>query len=99
MTSFDIRSFERVVSSGGILVAGSEYAKGHRIKSTTLLLRITDMSTDVVTGVDAEDYDIRWSRLRFVERQLLTQQVVGEQTLADGLRLAGRAGPPRVLLP
>ena len=90
ITSFDVRSFERVVSSGGILVAGSEYAKGHRIKSTTLLLRITDMSTDVVTGVDAEDYDIRWSRLRFVERQLLTQQVVGEQTLADGLRLDWR---------
>lgn len=90
ITSFDIRSFERVVSSGGILVAGSEYAKGHRIKSTTLLLRITDMSTDVVAGVDAEDYDIRWSRLRFVERQMLTQQVVGEQELLDGLRLDWR---------
>ncbi len=90
VTSFRIRSFERVVSTGGILVAGSEYAKGHKIKSTTLLLRLSDLSTDLIWGVDAEDYDIRWSRLRFVEQQLLTEQIVGEQSIADGLRVDWR---------
>jgi len=89
-TALDVESFERVVSLGGILVAGSEYAKGHSIKSTTLLLRITDMTTDLVSGVDAEDFDIRQSRLRFVERQLLTQQLTGEQALTEGLQLDWR---------
>ena len=89
-TALDVESFERTLSTGGILVLGSEYAKGHEIKSTTLLLRITDVSTDLVTGMDSEKYDTRLTRLRFVERQLLTQQIVGTQTIADFLQFDWR---------
>lgn len=88
--SFNVTSFERVVSTGGIFVAGSEYLKGHTIKSTTLLLRITDLSTDLVSGRDAEEFEVRSARLRFVERQLLTQQITGEQKITDWLQLDWR---------
>ncbi|MCU0691556.1 MAG: TonB-dependent receptor [Polyangiaceae bacterium] len=63
---------------------------GQPIKSTTLLPRTTDSSTDLISGVDDEGFDIRWSRLRFVERQLLTQQFTGEHALTDQLRIDWR---------
>ena len=86
---FFIRELTQTVGTSGILVLGAEPARGHEIKATTLLLRITDNQTGVVSGYSNDlDTDIRQSRLQFVERQLITQQVAGEHELsrlADGV--------------
>ena len=79
---FRIAELSQSVSGSGIFVAGFEPEKGDEIKSTTLLLRITDNETAQVTGrSDDLGQDIRRSRLRFVERQLFTQQFVGRHEI------------------
>lgn len=79
---FQIAELSQSVSGSGIFVAGFEPEKGDEIKATTLLLRITDNQTAQVTGrSDDLGQDIRRSRLRFVERQLFTQQFVGRHEI------------------
>jgi outer membrane receptor protein involved in Fe transport len=80
---FEIEQQTQTVGASGIAVVGAEPARGHEIKATTLLLRVSDNETAVVTGRSSDlGTDIRQSRLQFVERQLLTQQVAGEHELA-----------------
>jgi hypothetical protein len=77
-----INNLTRTISSAAILTAGSEYLPGQKLSATSLLLRVTDDSTDLVTGNDEDlGVEIRRARLRFQERQLFTQQVSGQQTL------------------
>ncbi|MFK7926616.1 MAG: TonB-dependent receptor, partial [Myxococcota bacterium] len=72
------------VNVSGILAVGASPAEGHELKATTLVLRRTGDTTRVFSGENAElDTDIRTSRLRYVERQLLVQQLSGEHELAD----------------
>ncbi len=79
----DVEGLQQTISSGGILAIGSEYAKGNEVKSTTLLLRVTDDRVDQVTGFDDNlGRQVRASRLRFIERQLLTEQLTGHHTLS-----------------
>lgn len=80
---FYVRSLTRTIGSSGILVAGAQPAEGHEVKSTTLLLRITDDETALVTGrSDDLGSDIRGARLQFVERQLVTEQLSGRHEIA-----------------
>lgn len=80
---FRVGDAGRTVSLGNIFVAGVVPAKGHEIKATTLLLRITDDEAGVLTGRSSDlGVDIRQYRLQFVERQLFTQQLIGTHTIA-----------------
>ncbi len=79
---FQIGQLSQTVSGSGIFVAGFEPEEGDEVKATTLLLRITDNETAQVTGrSDDLGQDIERSRLRFVERQLFTQQLVGKHQI------------------
>lgn len=80
--NFFIRELSRTVAASGILVAGVEPARGHKIQSTTLLLRITENQTTEVTGrSDDLGRDIQQSRLRFAEQQLFAQQIAGDHPI------------------
>ncbi len=79
---FLVRELGQSVGVSGIFVAGLEPAENHEIRSTTLVLRITDSETGIVTGrSDDLGRDIEQFRLHFVERQLVTQQVTGEHEI------------------
>lgn len=78
---FRVESLEQTITSGGILAVGSEFLPGQEIKSTTLLLRVTDDRVDLVTGFnDNVGRQSRGTRLRYIERQLLTEQLSGRHT-------------------
>ena len=75
---FNIEQANQQIAGSAIFVAGAELSKGHSVKGTTLILRVTDDQTSVVTGrSDDLGQNIEQSRLWFVERQLLTQQLEG----------------------
>lgn len=79
---YRVEQLTRTIASGGVLAAGSEYLPGQSIQSTTLLLRVTDDSVALVQGYDANfGTQIHRPRLRWIERQLLTEQVTGHQTI------------------
>ncbi len=79
---FVIQDLQQTVSLSGIFVAGIQLSDTDEIKSTTLLLRVSDNQTSIVSGrSDDLGRDIRRSRLRFVERQLLAQQLTGTHNL------------------
>ncbi len=78
-TDFDVERLQNNVGVTGMLGAGAELSEGHEVMSTTLLLRNTDNLTLLGSGEGLEG-DQRFTRLRFVERQLLSQQLRGEHT-------------------
>lgn len=76
-----VESLEQTITSGGIFALGSELMPGHEIKSTTLLLRVTDDRVDLISGFnDNFGRQVRGTRLRYIERQLLTEQLAGHHT-------------------
>ena len=77
---FTTEAVDREIRLGGILDLGVEVAKGHKIKSTTLLLRMSADETRFATGKSFESggQDFRTSQLRWIERQLFTEQLSGE---------------------
>lgn len=73
---------ENSVGLGGIFGLGFEPADGHEIKSTTLLVRSTDHGGRVYEGFNRDvASDIRISRLRWVERMLFMEQLLGTHPL------------------
>lgn len=80
-----ISATDRSVALGGLLGVGLELTgplAGHAIQSTTLLNRISDDETRVLEGYDRDvNADIRATRLRWVERTLLSQRLSGEHPL------------------
>ncbi len=70
------------ISSSVIAVAGAEPAEGQLLKATTLLLRVSDDQAAASTGRNEDQGAlIRRARLRFVERQVFSQQISGSHTL------------------
>lgn len=68
-----------------ILAVGASPAEGHEIRSTSLVLRRTGDETRIIEGENDElDTNIRQTRLRYVERMLLVQQLAGEHRFGDG---------------
>lgn len=85
---FRIESLEQTITSGGIATIGAEPLPGHELRSTTLLLRVTDDRVDLVTGYnDNIGRQVRGARLRYIERQLLSEQLTGRHTF-EALRKA-----------
>jgi outer membrane receptor protein involved in Fe transport len=70
------------IKAAGILTVGLELGEDHLIRSTTLLNRITDDSGRLYWGYNRDvGSDIRVTRIRWVEQQLVTQQLTGEHVL------------------
>jgi len=82
---YDFVRSENQVNVSGILALGMSPADGHELRATSLVLRRTGDETRVLEGVNAElDRQIRATRLRYVERQLLVQQLSGEHEFIEG---------------
>ncbi len=79
---YDFETLEHSVNLGGILGLGLEITPDHKIKSTTMLLRITDDETRVYEGRNRDvATDIEVSRIAWIERQMFYQQVTGEHVI------------------
>lgn len=73
------------VNVSTILALGASPAEGHELKSTTLVLRRTSDEARNFEGFNGElDTDINVDRQRYLERQLLVQQLFGEHRLSEG---------------
>lgn len=79
--SYDFESMKMEVDGGAILTLGALFGEEHQVTSTAFLGRITDDETRVYQGTNRDvGTEIRVSRLRFVERTLLAEQLYGEHT-------------------
>ena len=75
---------ETNVDAGGVLALEAKWKDEHEIRATTFLGRITDDSARLYQGYNRDvDADIRVSRLRFVERTLLAEQLQGSHVFPD----------------
>jgi outer membrane receptor protein involved in Fe transport len=76
--AYDFETLTRTVRMGGLLDLQFAPSSDHEIGLTTLLNRNTDDETRIYEGYNRDvDSDIRVSRVRFVERQLLLEQAHG----------------------
>ncbi len=88
----------RAVDTSAILELALDWGDDHQIRSTTLLLRNSDDVAGFFQGrqFGNENNDLQITRLQWVERQLLTQQLRGRHRLPvladDGLRLRWHYG-------
>jgi len=77
-----LRSTERSTSLGGVLGLAFSPAEGQRLRAVTLLNRSADDDARIISGYDQDiDGQLRLTRLRFVARQLVVQQFLGEHAL------------------
>ena len=98
-----VESLSRTIQLSGIVELGLELGKTHRFATTTLLLRNTDDEASQFVGTNADERsDVRVARLRWVERELFTQQFRGHHDLPEvelkwhyGFSLADRIEPNR----
>lgn len=106
INSYDFQDAENTARLGGIFEVSGELTEHHTLRATTLLTRDTEASARQYTGANQDiGADIRVQRLRWVERQLLVQQLSGEHTFPAlnnigvdwrySLSVADRAEPDR----
>jgi len=76
-------------SVGGLVTAGWAPSAAHALNLITLYSHNADDIGSQVTGTDNSTSTIDRSRLRFVERQLLFTQLLGEDSLAHGKVILG----------
>lgn len=70
------------VGLGGMFTFGADFGDDHSLRSTTLINRSTDNEIRRYSGENRDvGTTIEVSRLRFVERMLMSQQVRGEHVL------------------
>ena len=81
---YDFLATNNQANLSGILALGTSPAEGHELRATTLVLRRPGDETRQFSGTNAElDRLIEVTRLRYVERQLLVQQVSGEHQFGE----------------
>ncbi|QDG51189.1 hypothetical protein FIV42_10695 [Persicimonas caeni] len=79
---FDERIDEVVLSA--MLAGGLQFDEGNMIELTSMISRLTDNETQVYQGYyDDIGDDIRMTRLRWLERQLMFHQLRGEHKVED----------------
>jgi outer membrane receptor protein involved in Fe transport len=84
-TFYDFTQTNNRIRMSGLLTLGAKPAEGQEISATTMLLRNTDDESRVFQGNYADDgYDIKVSRIRWIERMLIVQQVQGSHELGTG---------------
>lgn len=70
------------IELSGFLSAGLFLGENHQFKATTVFARLTDDETKITTG-EIEAQPLRETQLRWIESQLLSQQLAGEHTFID----------------
>ncbi len=82
---YDFTALQRRVKAGGLVTAAWQMGDDHEVTALTLLSRITDDEARTYQGYnDDVTTPIRSSRLRWVERQLLTRQLLGHHHFFGG---------------
>jgi outer membrane receptor protein involved in Fe transport len=82
IADYAIEDLVQTITLGGILAAGLDLGKRHHLSSTTMLTRLTDNEARRYEGFNNDvGTDIRVTRLRFVERMLLSENITGAHTL------------------
>lgn len=75
------------VQMSGLLSMGGRIGEHHTIQSSTMVLRSTDNESRIFEGfLPEEAFDIRVTRLRWIERMLIVQQLTGEHQLGVASR-------------
>jgi hypothetical protein len=103
---FVVEELTRTVGIANILDFGIDVGEEHQLRSTALLLRNTDDQAAVSSGFNDDLGSVtEKTRLRFVERQLITEQVRGHHVVSPLEKLeidwryayskAGRSEPDR----
>ncbi|MBN2531093.1 MAG: TonB-dependent receptor [Deltaproteobacteria bacterium] len=76
---YDFETNTNTVKTAAFLAVGLEFSEHHSLRSTTMLNRISDKMTRWYQGRnDDANTTIRVFRSRWVERQLFSQQLLGE---------------------
>ena len=71
----------------GIAELGLEIQEAHRLATTTLILRNADDEVGQFVGTNIDERsDVEVTRLRWVERELFTQQLRGQHQCTAALR-------------
>lgn len=84
---YDFVDTEHRIRLSGFLELGASPADGHTIESSTLVLRNTEDQARRYEGYYADDAtNIRGTRLQWVERMLVVEQLRGAHELASGPR-------------
>lgn len=79
---YEFEGLENNVQLGAMLDFSTTLARHHDLKTTTLLIRTTDDEARVYQGFNRDvGSDIRVTRLRWVERMLIVQQLSGAHTI------------------
>ena len=76
-------------SLGGLLTVGYAPSPAHRINLTSLYTHNTENTTSRTTGVDESSLNVDRLRLRFLEREMLAGQLLGEHAFSGGRFLVG----------
>ena len=85
----NFRSTEQSVDTSMFFTAGIEYNDAHTLKGTILQIRKMDDLAGNLTGLLAtEDIMIDQTRLEWIERDLLSEQIQGEHVFYDWNELA-----------
>jgi hypothetical protein len=79
----------RASGVGGLLTAGWAKGANHQINLVGLYAHSGDVTGSQVIGIDSNDTEIERTRLRFLERQMIFGQLVGEHTIAGGRAIVG----------
>lgn len=88
---FDFETINNQVIVGGIFAGGVEFNRNQKIRVTSMINRVTDDVSRVYTGFNRDaQTDIQVRRGRWLERQLLFEQITGEHRLAPKLELDWR---------
>lgn len=85
-TSHQYQFYKTTVSAdlGAMLTLGAALADAHELRATTFLGRITDDEAREYVGENRDVSTEIWvSRLRFIERTLLSEQLTGTHRFAD----------------
>ena len=101
--TYRFTSLERDISLTGALGLSAELGDHHELASTTLVLRLSDDETRLFEGPNRDaGTEIRVTRLRFVERMLITEILRGTHALGpfdltwhSAFALADRQEPDR----
>lgn len=84
VNSYDFEDAENTIRLGGLFEVSGELSAAHTLRSTTLLTRDAEASARQYTGTNQDiGAEIRVQRLRWVERQLLVQQLAGTHRFAS----------------
>lgn len=79
--SYNFNSTNNNISMGAIIDLSAEILDRHKFKNTLLLIRTTDNEARIYKGFNRDvGTDILVSRLRWVERMLISEQISGEHT-------------------